>query len=226
MQSAIDSFAPGFEIDTEYSQDEPDDRMARSFDASWDRVHEDARSQEDEAAVLQHGCVIYVLGPHMDKEYAVELSAIALRLVCHALDNGAIAAKGESAGVAHGVARWRQLGQDAEHADDELALVRHCRLAFSRRPLSDEEFLSSVGFHLIGLPEVFVPRSLSEDELMLTAIIDRVADEVFTEGAGMILARYGAMLLPRDYYEEDDFKYNPYGAIYLSTSDDLESQID
>ena len=225
IQSAIDTFAPGFEIDTEFSQDAADDRMAHSFEVSWDRVHEGARTNEDEEAVLEHGCVIYVLGPYMDPEEAPAASAIALRLVTHALANGVVAVKGESAGVAHGAARWKQLGDDVEHAKEDVTLARLCRLAFSKRPLSDGEFLHSVGFHLIGLPEVFVPRSLSDDDLQLTSVIDRVADEVFTEGVDMVLARYGATLLPVDAYDEDEFKYNPYGAIYLSSGIGLVSPV-
>ncbi|TPK95662.1 MULTISPECIES: hypothetical protein [unclassified Mesorhizobium] len=224
IQSAIDNFAPGFEIDTEFSQEAADDRMARSFDLCWDRVHKGAWTEEDEEAVLEHGCVIYVLGPHMDAEGAVETSATALRLIVYALNNGAIAAKGESAGVAHGAARWKQLGQNVEHAKEDATLARLCRLAFSRRPLSDGEFLCSVGFHLIGLPEVFVPRSRTDDELMLSYIIDSVADEMFAEGVEEILARYGAVLLPVDDYDEDDFKYNPYGAIYLRSDNRLVPQ--
>lgn len=216
IQSAIDNLAPGFVIDKEFSQDMPDDRMARSFEVSWDRVHKAARTEEDERAVLEHGCVIYVVGPHMDAEDTVGMSTIALRLITYSLANGAIAAKGESAGVAHGVARWTELGHDVEHAKEDFALARLCRFAFSRRPLDDGEFLCSVGFHLVGLPEVFVPRSLSNDDLVLTSTIDRVADEIFAEGIPVILARYGAVLLSVDDYDEDDFKYNPYGAIYLN----------
>ncbi|MER8583604.1 hypothetical protein NKG95_33900 [Mesorhizobium sp. M1423] len=219
IQSAIDNFAPGFEIDTHFSQDAPDDRMVESFDVSWDRIHKGERTRQDEEAVHEHGCVVYVLGPHMDIESAVETSAIALRLTVHALNNGAIAAKGESAGIAHGVARWKQLGRDAENAQDGTSLARTCRLAFSKRPLSDGEFLCSVGFHLVGLPEVFVSRSLSDDELVLSSIIDRVADEMFTEGIGLTLARNNGILLPIEAYEEDDFKFNPYGGVYLSHGD-------
>jgi hypothetical protein len=224
IQSAIDDFAPEFEIDTAYSQDTPDDRMAHSFDVSRDRVHKGAWAEEDEEAVREHGCVIYVLGPHMDAENAVKTSAIALRLVVHALDNGATAVKGESAGVAHGAARWRQLGRDAGQLTEGVSLARLCRLAFSKRPLSDGDFLCSVGFHLIGSPEVFVPRSLSDDELVLSSIIDSIADEIYTDGVEMVLVRQGAMLLPIDDYDEDDFKYNPYGAVYVGAGNKRGSQ--
>ncbi|MBW6423674.1 hypothetical protein KX729_19635 [Rhizobium sp. XQZ8] len=215
LQSAIDSFAPEFEIDRQYSQDMPDDHMPRSFDVCWDRVHDEAWTEYDERAVLEHGGVIYVLGPHMRAEDAVDTSAIALRLVAHALANGAVAAKGESAGVAHGVERWTQLAIEAENTAERGELTRICRLAFSKRPLSHEDFLFSIGFHLVGLPEVFVPRSHSDNELVLSWLIDRIADEMSAEGVGPVLARHNATLLPCDGYEEDDFKFNPYGIVYL-----------
>jgi hypothetical protein len=225
IQSAIDDFAPGFEIDAVYSQDFPDIRMAESFGVSWDRVHKNAWAEEDEEAVVEHGCVIYVLGPHMDAENAIEISANALRLVVHALGSGATAAKGESAGVAHGTARWQQLGHDAKHLVEGMTLGRLCRLAFGKRPLSGDDFLFSVGFHLVGSPEVFVPRSLSNDELTLSSIIDSVADEILAHGVEMVLGRYNAILLPLDSYDEDDFKHNPYGAVYVYAGDKLTSAV-
>ncbi len=61
MELAIDDFADGFEVDAEFSQDTPDERMAEAFNASWDRVHESAWDATDGIAVREHGCVVYVL---------------------------------------------------------------------------------------------------------------------------------------------------------------------
>ena len=47
---------------------------------------------------------------------------------------------------------------------------------------------------------------------------------MFIDGVEMVLARHGAMLLPIDDYDEDDFKYNPYGAIYLNSGVELDHQ--
>jgi hypothetical protein len=218
IQSAIDTIAPDFEIDTEYAQDGPDDRMLQSFRACWDQVHPDAYTAKDHEAVRLHGCVIYVAGPHTNPETAVETSARGLRLVVSALRGGATAVKVESASVAHGAARWEQLGRDAEGAKTKDVLCNICRLAVAKRPITDGEFLYSVGFHLVGLPEVYVPASLSEDELELSAIIDRVADEMAADGVDAVLARHNARLLPVDAYEEDEFFYNPYGAVYLNAA--------
>lgn len=219
IQSGIDDFAPEFEIDTDYSLDTPDARMEVGFDVCWDRVHEEAWTDADEAAVEDHGCVIYVLGPRMEPDNSVAVSAQALRLIAHVLAGPAVAVKGETAGVAHGVERWQQLCGEAEHARSDAELARVCRLALCKRPLGDDEFLSSVGFHLVGLPEVFVPREMSDDELVLSAKIDSIADQLFAQGVEPVLRSGQAALEPVDGYDEDAFKYNPYGALYWHVTD-------
>lgn len=83
--------------------------MERSFNVCWDRVEPDAYQESDEEAVAGHGSVLYVLGPSMAAETAVATCGKALMFVHHMLDSGAVAVKGESAGVAHGVQRWKEL---------------------------------------------------------------------------------------------------------------------
>ncbi|WP_246703744.1 MULTISPECIES: hypothetical protein [Rhizobium] len=63
----------------------------------------------DEEAVANHQSVLYVLGPSMIQVDAVKVSMAALLLVGRLIDAGAVAVKGESAGVAHGLGRWREL---------------------------------------------------------------------------------------------------------------------
>jgi hypothetical protein len=215
-QAAIEDLAADFEIDMRFSKDAPDDHMCKSFSVSWDQVHEGAWHQHDVEAVMSHGCVVYLVGPIMEAAEAPAVSLTALRLVERLLQAGATAAKGESAGTAHGVTRWRQLAREAEGADPGAA-TRACRLAFAKRPLTDGHYLSSVGFHLVGLPEVYVPSSSSMDELALSAMIDGVADEMAADGVEAVVARYGAELKAIDEYEEDDFRYNPFGGVYLVT---------
>jgi hypothetical protein len=214
-KAAIKELAANFEIDMEFSQDSPDDRMSNSFSVSWDQVHEGAWHQHDVEAVMSHGCVVYVVGPLMEAAEAPAVSLTALRLVERLLQAGATAAKGESAGIAHGIARWRQLVRQAEGVEPGAA-TRACRLAFAKRPLTDSHYLSSVGFHLVGLPEVFVPSSSAMDELALSAMIDRVADEMAADGVEAVVARYCAEIKAIDEYEEDEFKYNPFGGVYLT----------
>ncbi|CAN7577820.1 hypothetical protein LJR251_004111 [Rhizobium rhizogenes] len=222
-RAAIDLFADDFTVDEEFSQDEPDDRMERSFNICWDRVDPNAYQETDEDAVAGHGSVLYVLGPSMTADIAVTTSAKALMFVQYMLDHGAIAAKGESAGVAHGMRRWKELfeqARDAAASHDLLILARICRLAFARRPIGDDaEGMASVGFHLIGLPDVLItfarkddPQpSTSTEQLKIAALIDDIADEMTREGVETALADRHAALSDDTRYGEDEYKFNPFG---------------
>ncbi|RUM22154.1 hypothetical protein EFQ99_24975 [Rhizobium vallis] len=215
---AIDDFAAGFSVDEDYSQAEPDDRMSRSFDVCWDRVEPDAWSAADEKAVADHQSVLYVLGPSMAQADTVKAAMMALRLIERMIDAGAVAVKGESAGIEHGLDRWRELirqGAEAQKAGDLLAEQRIGRLAFAKRPLSARGYLESVGFHLVGLPEVYVPET-SGSEREVVAIIDAVADEIAGRGLERTLKARGASLSFDSTYNVDEFKFNPYGIVKLA----------
>ncbi|MFK0206043.1 hypothetical protein [Agrobacterium sp. NPDC090283] len=228
-RAAIDGFAPDFSLDEDYSQDEPDDRMERSFNVCWDRVDPDAYQPADEEAIAGHGSVLYVLGPSMDAGTAVKTSTHALRFVQHMLDHGALAVKGESAGVAHGARRWKQLFEQSRSeaaANDEMALARICRLAFARRPIGgDAEGMTSVGFHLIGLPDVHVrftkngdQPSTNAEQLKIAALMDDIADQMARDGVDAVVKDRRASLTDDTRYEEDEYKFNPFGVVGI---DDL-----
>jgi hypothetical protein len=222
-RTAIDLFADGFATDEDFSQDKPDDRMERSFNICWDRVDPNAYQEADEDAVAGHGSVLYVLGPSMTADIAVTTSAKALMFVQYMLDHGAIAAKGESAGVAHGVRRWKELfeqARDAAASHDLLILAKTCRLAFARRPIGDDaEGMASVGFHLVGLPDVLITfvrkddqqPSTNAEQLKIAALIDDIAEEMTRDGVATALAAHHAALSDDTRYDEDEYKFNPFG---------------
>jgi hypothetical protein len=68
--SAIQQFATGFTVDTKYSLDRADPVMERSFGVCWDRVEPNAWTPADEAAVVNHKSVLYVLSPPMTPDTA------------------------------------------------------------------------------------------------------------------------------------------------------------
>jgi hypothetical protein len=213
----ISQFATGFSVDKTYSQDQPDSRMVPSFDVNWDRVEPGPWTKADEDAVANHKCVLYVLGPRMMPDTADAISTAALLLVGELIKAGATAIKGESAGVAHGIKRWRQLVYqcgDALKAYNDLALSRACRLAFAKRPLESTKYVESVGFHLVGLPEVYVTKTLGTD-LEKAHLIDAVADEMKQRGVQAVVADRKATLSFESSYPQDDFKFDPYGIVYI-----------
>ena len=217
VSAAIAAFAPGFGVDDPYSRAEPDTRMDRSFGVCWDRVAPGAWTAKDEDAVSSHKSVLYVLGPRMTADNAVTVSAAALLLVEAAIEAGAVAAKGESAGVAHGLARWRDLigqGRAALKSGDDTALSRVCRLAFAQRPLSAENYLESVGFHLVGLPEIYIAKAYGS-EREAVAMMDSVADDLAKRKLDTVVRERRAKLSSTSSYREDDFKFNPYGILRI-----------
>src|ERR1043165_3514397 len=70
--------------------------------------------------------------------------------------------------------------------DDDFAVKRICRLAFAKRPLESEVYVESVGYHLVGLAEGFVAKTLGTD-LEKAALMDTVADEMAKRGVDAVL---------------------------------------
>jgi hypothetical protein len=208
-----------FEIDRTYSQAKPDPHMERSFGVCWDRVFPNAWSAADEAAVANHKAVLYVLSPPLEQQKSVAYSAAALRIVEEMIAAGATAVKGESAGVAHGLKRWMQLAaecKDAARTNQGLALTaamsRTCRLAFAKRPLDGAASNESVGFHLVGLPEVYVAKARGSDR-DAAKLMDEIADAMAEHGIDATLRNRKLNLSHETDYAEDDFKFNPYGIV-------------
>ncbi|MFK4487964.1 hypothetical protein [Bradyrhizobium sp. USDA 336] len=209
----------GFEIDRTYSQANPDPHMERSFGVCWDRVFPKAWSEADEMAVLNHKAVLYVLSPSMEQHKTVAYSAAALRIVEEMIEAGATAVKGESAGVAHGLARWRQLARECKAAANTNqgltvtpAMGRSCRLAFAKRPLAGDTYNESVGFHLVGLPDIYVARSRGSDRNAVK-LMDEIADAMAERGIEATLRDRKLALSREQDYAEGDFKFNPYGIV-------------
>nr|WP_245283842.1 hypothetical protein [Bradyrhizobium sp. Cp5.3] len=211
----------GFEIDRTYSQGKPDPHMERSFGVCWDRVIPNAWSPADEAAVINHRSVLYVLSPPMDQQKTVAYSAAALRIVEEMIEAGATAVKGESAGVAHGLKRWLQLATECKAAAKTYeglavtaAMGRTCRLAFAKRPLGGETYYETVGCHLVGLPEIYIARQRGSDR-DAARLMDEIADEMAERGIDATLSARKLEVSRKSDYAEDDFKFNPYGAIRI-----------
>ncbi len=219
----------GFELDREFSQLSPDDRMMDSFDASYDRVAP-SMSDQDWNAVRTHGAVAYVLSPPIRKEHAADISGRALLLTAALLRGGAVAAKGEGAGIAHGRARWLKLSTEFARAQEDgdthsegASLYR----AWVRRPMIDDDECTyySCGMHLLGKPDAEIETSLDladavewMDLLGLYLVADRPTRPL-KDGEGFRLKDEGPRRViryqPCERYEEDEFVFNPYGYIRL-----------
>ncbi len=209
----------GFEFDSTYSLDVPDDRMEKSFEASIDRVHP-SFTEEDWQAVKRHTCVSYILSPHMAPENSLAISRQALSLVSAALRAGAFAVKGESSGIAHGKSRWLALDNAADESPTG-PLIR----AWVRFPIATNLVTYSVGMHLLGAPDVEIEREgMLDDEVadVLSGFIHFILidEPILKDGHTFKLGegerRFEITRTDCDRYESDSFFWNPFGYWRLS----------
>jgi hypothetical protein len=112
---------------------------------------------------------------------------------------------------------WRQLALQASGAltkDDDFTVSRACRLAFAKRPLEADKYLESVGFHLVGLPEVYVAKNLGEAREVV-ALMDAVSDDMTRRGVDAVVKERKATLSFASKFAPDDFKFDPYGIVHV-----------
>lgn len=224
---------PGFELDEEYSGPGEDDRMVTAFEHAADRVTP-SFFQEDVSAVRAHTSVAYVLSPRIPKAAAMQISGMTLQMVATMLEGGALAAKSESAGVAHGFRRWIHLFTEYKTGYSQADPVRYANALYDswvRRPLSDNKWWYSCGMHLLGLPDIEVepredPRQAiqcmdfigtrllageSVDSLLVDKIIMPEKDLAIENTEPKTISH-----VPCERYEADDFFFNPYGYIRVN----------
>ena len=233
VQSIVDSVSPGFTLDLEYSQLEPDKRMKDAFKASLDQNNPTIRG--DEWRIIgSHSAVAYVLSPPIDRAEAESISAAALLLVAELLKAGGVAAKSESAGLAHGRDRWLELASQyrkaIENSDAYTASAALYR-AWVQRAIHDEDTnsLYSVGMHLLGHRDVEVDDDLEVSDavkwidLMGLYLVADKPKRALREGEGFRLRDNGPRRIIElddcQRYAKDDFFFNPFGYIRLAEDD-------
>lgn len=229
VRSIVDSVSPEFALDLEYSQLEPDNRMKDAFNASLDQSNPTIHGDEWRT-IGSHSAVAYILSPPINKMEAELTAATALLLVAELLKAGGVAAKSESAGLAHGRDLWLDLARQYRKASDEgdahtasAALYR----AWVQRAIHDEDTnsLYSVGMHLLGHPDVEVddnlqvPNAVKWIDLMGLYLVADKPKRALREGEGFRLSDSGPRrIIELDdclRYADDDFFFNPYGYIRL-----------
>lgn len=234
VQSIVDKVSPEFALDLEYSQLEPDKRMKEAFKASLNR-NNPTIGGEELRTIGSHSAVAYILSPAIKKTEAESISATALLLVAELLKAGGVAAKSESAGLAHGRDRWLELAKQykkASKAGDAHTASATLYWAWVQRAIHDEDTatLYSVGMHLLGHRDVEVDDDLKVSDavrwidLMGLYLVADKPKRALRTGEGFRLGDQGPRrVIELDdclRYAEDDFFFNPYGYVQLVDEDD------
>ena len=239
VRAAINSCGHDFTFDEQFSQLLPDERMTTAFEASVDRS-DPTITDKDWKDIQSHTAVAYLLSPPIRAQDAESISGRALQLIATLLNNGGLAAKSESAGLAHGRSRWVDLSRkysDATSIGDLHAASATLYWTWVQRAIHDESTatLYSVGMHLLGHRDTEVEDSLELstaiewiDLMGLYLLADKPTRPV-ADGNGFRLSEDGPRRIIRQAacyrYEDDDFFYNPYGYNRL-VPDDASCQTD
>ena len=232
VRATVDAFEDGFNFDEEYSQLTHDSRMTAAFEVSMNTV-DSSMTQLDRDNIASHTGVAYVLSPPLLPDKAELISGKTLLLVDASLKAGGVAAKSESAGLAHGRQHWMDLAQKyssaIEKGDQFKASATLCD-AWIKRPFHDELTNSyySIGMHLLGFRDTEIENSLDPisaikwiDLMNLYVAADKptrpiIPGEVFSrndEGPRWIIQHTSCQR-----YETDEFFFNPYGYHRLEKS--------
>ncbi|GAA0927977.1 hypothetical protein [Virgisporangium aurantiacum] len=210
---------PGFDLDADYSQRDPDPRMAEAFEVSADLVVP-SFTDEDRAAVADHQSVAYILGPSAASYEGFAVTRRMLAVVAALLQNGGTAAKSESSGIAHGRDRWLHLASVAAAATDRAGQAPPLYAAFVRRPLSSGLVYYSCGLHLMGEADVEITAADDDrglewmDGLARYLLIDRGSARIRDGDTFGLQADSPRRVLRHracTRYRDDDLFYNPWG---------------
>jgi hypothetical protein len=210
---------PGFELDADSLQEEPDERMPQAFEVSADLVVP-SFTDRDRSAVAEHRAVGYVLGPSVRAADAFDASVRMLQVIAALLNEGVDAAKSESSNITHGRDRWLHLAATAASAGDRAGLAGPVYSAFVRRPLSTGLVYHSCGMHLLGEPDVEITTADDDrgiewmDALSRYMLVEGGAARIRdgdTFGLQAESARRVLRHRPCVRYREDDIHYNPWG---------------
>ncbi|QEF97194.1 hypothetical protein Mal15_12320 [Stieleria maiorica] len=225
VQSAVATCGDDFTLDGEYSQLVPDERMVVAFEASMDRF-DPTITAEDWDNIQTHTAVAYILSPPISKAAAESISARTLLLAVTLLNQGGLAVKSESAGLAHGRKRWIELGRKysiATERNDAHSASATLYWAWVQRAIHDTSSatLYSIGMHLLGQRDTEIDDSLAFStalqwiDLMGLYLVADKPDRPVLDGEGFRLRNEGPRRIirrvPCDRYEQDDFFFNPYG---------------
>jgi hypothetical protein len=210
---------PGFDLDADYSQRDPDPRMVEAFEVSADLVVP-SFTDEDRAAVAEHRAVAYILGPSAASYEGFAVTRRMLAVVAALLQNGGTAAKSESSGIAHGRDRWLHLASVAAAANDRAGQAPPLYAAFVRRPLSSGLVYYSCGLHLMGEADVEITAADDDrglewmDGLARYLLIDRGSARIRDGDTFGLQADSPRRVLRHracTRYRDDDLFYNPWG---------------
>ena len=189
---------------------EMEDDFHRNLRGSWE--------EEEEEKIKNHGSVFIVESLPYSPEDGIARSLEGLRLIRSLLINGVLAAMVEGSKSTFSGKVWSELAQEADDAEehgDRERLSKLLAFALVRRGVAGDYYYETLGYHFLGLPEIYIPlASIEASEVF--ELTEQVTEDILTFGIEHILEEYRAEWEEDLTFSESEVEYNPYGVIYLT----------
>ena len=231
IESVLEEQLVTFTLDRDYSSFSSNPKMKRSFSVNQDKLPT-SLTPEDWNAVEDHSAVAYILSNPLETKNAEAVSGEALLLIQSLFNHGAIAVQSESAGLAHGKAKWIQLAEKYRDAlkngtDFDAGIILY--QAWVQRGIVERDHISyTLGMHLLGQKDIEYQQNdetpeveIEWKDLLGYYIMGDKPERPLLEGEGFRLPsdsdeRRVISLTYCARYSKDDFQHNPYGYYRLN----------
>lgn len=212
LKDKSDEYSEWAILDIESSIDEHSESLANEFIANW----RGEIQESDLSKINDHETVAY-FSFFKDLNAPLNMIENVLRVIQFLLENGSAAIKIEGSDMVYSLDLWEKFVQDGiefQQAADWRSFFQLCSFAFVRRGIESSYCYETVGYHFVGLPEIFLFKE-SVDVAEILELTERFAEEIWQYGPDYAQEMHGAEWDEDFTYMEDDLRYNPFGVLFF-----------
>lgn len=210
IKNKSDEYVEWANLDFESSIDDHSEIVADEFFENW----RGEIQEEDISQINNHETVAYFSFSHAQDD-SLNLTVNVLRVIQFILENGGVAIKIEGSDMVYSADLWKKIVQEGielHQAADWQSLFKLCSFAFVRRGIESSYCYETIGYHFLGLPEIYFPKE-SVDTAEILGRTEQFAEEIWQHGFNYAEEVRGAEWDEDLTYTEDDLKYNPFGIL-------------
>lgn len=210
LKNKSDEYGEWANLDFENSIDDHSETVADEFIENW----RGEIQEEDISKINNHETVAY-FSFFNDQSDSLNLAVDVLRVIQFILENGGTAVKIEGSDMVYSSDLWKKMVQEGielQQAADWQSLFQLCSFSFVRRGIESSYCYETIGYHFLGLPEIYLPKE-SVDAAEILGMTEKFAEEIWQHGFNYAEEVHGAEWDEDFTYTEDDLKYNRFGIL-------------
>lgn len=210
MQDRLASYGSVFRPIDSYSWESHDEQLADLFLENW----RGEISEEEMQKINEHGAIVHAASVEPGLS-ALEDALEALQVISYMLENGAVAAMILGSNMVYSPDAWKQIACEASELEAQGSrrqLFHLCSFACVRRGIESDYCYETIGYHFLGLPEIYIPME-SADALEILSKTEQLAEEIWERGIETAQETHLAEWTEDIIHTEDDCGYNHFGIL-------------